>query len=79
MYLHYFCALLVFSNSNHMQQNEKSFSLKTMEDGQVLLYSVSTSFKCMHIDFFPLLTRDLPKVFQLLFIILLIPYLFFSV
>lgn len=24
-----------------MQHNEKSFSLKTMEDGQVLLYSVS--------------------------------------
>lgn len=24
-----------------VQQNEKSFSLKTMEDGQVLLYSVS--------------------------------------
>ena len=30
---------LVWSNS--LQPNEKSFSLKTMEDGQVLLYLVS--------------------------------------
>lgn len=49
MYLVYFCTLLVFSNINHMQHNEKSFSLKTMEDGQVLLYSVSMIFNCMYV------------------------------
>lgn len=68
MYLHYFCVLLVFSNSNHMQQNEKSFSLKTMEDGQVLLYSVSTSFNCMHTELFSPFDKRCSKRFPITFL-----------
>lgn len=54
-----------------IQHNKKSFSLKTMEDGQVLLYSVSAKLMCYFstATYFPFLFMymDLLTVFSNLF------------